>query len=72
MFCVGFLDDLRINIKPFKRLLIMVIVLFASIYFLPIKILNLDIPFLKSLQTIIYFHQYSCFCASYLLLMAQI
>ena len=47
MFCVGFLDDLRINIKPFNRLLIMVIVLFASIYLLPIKILNLDIPFLE-------------------------
>ena len=46
MFFVGFLDDLKINIKPFNRLLIMVIVLFASIYLLPIKILNLDIPFL--------------------------
>ena len=47
LFLVGFLDDLRINIKPFKRLMLMVFLLFVIIYFLPIKILNIDIPFLK-------------------------
>ena len=51
VFLVGFLDDLRINIKPFKRLLIMVFILFIIIYFLPIKILNIDIPFLTSLMS---------------------
>ena len=34
VFLVGFLDDLRINIKPFKRLMAMVFLLFLSIYFL--------------------------------------
>ena len=46
MFLVGFMDDLKINIKPFKRLLIMVLLLFLFIFFLPIKILNIDVPFL--------------------------
>ncbi len=46
MFLVGFLDDLKINIKPFKRLLLMIVFLFTLIYFLPVKILNIDIPFL--------------------------
>ncbi len=49
MFCIGFLDDLKINIKPLNRLLIMVILLFIYIYLLPIKILNLDIPFLTGI-----------------------
>jgi len=51
MFSVGFLDDLKINIKPFKRLIIMVLLLLLFIYFLPIKILNIDIPFLISLMS---------------------
>ena len=46
MFLIGFLDDLKINIKPAKRLTIMVFLLFLFIYILPIKILNIDIPFL--------------------------
>ena len=46
MFLVGFLDDLKINIKPSKRLTIMVLLLFLFIYILPIKIFNIDIPFL--------------------------
>ena len=49
VFLVGFLDDLKINIKPLKRLLVMVLLLFTIIYFLPIKILNIDIPFLTYL-----------------------
>ena len=51
VFVVGFLDDLRINIKPFKRLMLMVFLLFVIIYFLPIKIFNIDIPFLKNLMS---------------------
>ena len=51
VFLLGFLDDLRINIKPFKRLFAMVLLLFIAIYFLPIKIFNIDIPFLTSLMT---------------------
>ena len=47
MFLIGFLDDLRINIKPFKRLITNDIFPFTFIiYLLPIKILNIDIPFL--------------------------
>ena len=38
MFFVGFLDDLKIKIQPFKRLIIMLILLFLIIYLLPIKI----------------------------------
>ena len=37
VFLIGFLDDLRININPFKRLVIMVLLLFIFINFLPIK-----------------------------------
>ena len=52
MFFTGFLDDLKIDIKPSKRLMIMVILLFSIIYFLPIKIFNVDIPFLRNLLNI--------------------
>ena len=51
VFLVGFLDDLRINMKPLKRLFIMVFLLFTVIYFLPVKILNIDIPFLIPLMS---------------------
>ena len=51
VFVIGFLDDLRINIKPSRRLIIMIILLFSSIYILPIKILNIDIPFLTTLMS---------------------
>ena len=51
VFIVGFLDDLRINIKPLDRLLFMVILLFIFIYTLPIKVLNIDIPFLIPLMS---------------------
>ena len=49
MFLVGFLDDLKIKVEPFKRLLFMIFFFFIIIHFLPIKILNIDIPFLKFL-----------------------
>ena len=48
-FLVGFLDDLKVNIKPFRRLTIMVFLIFTFVYVLPIKIFNIDIPFLNSL-----------------------
>ena len=51
VFLIGFLDDLRININPFKRLIIMVLLLFIFINFLPIKILNIDIPLITSLMS---------------------
>ena len=46
MFLIGFLDDLKINIKPSKRLFFMIFFLGLIINFLPIEILNIDIPFL--------------------------
>ena len=49
MFIVGFLDDLKIKISPSKRLALMIIFLFALIYSIPIKILNIDIPFINIL-----------------------
>jgi len=51
VFTIGFLDDLRINIKPLSRLIIMILLLFICIFTLPIKILNVDIPFLTSLMS---------------------
>jgi UDP-GlcNAc:undecaprenyl-phosphate/decaprenyl-phosphate GlcNAc-1-phosphate transferase len=46
MFLVGFVDDIKIKIRPLIRLLLMIFLLFFCIYFLPIEILNIDIPFL--------------------------
>ena len=46
MFFLGLLDDLKINIKPFQRLLIMIFLLIFLIKFLPIKISYLDIKLL--------------------------
>ena len=46
MFIIGFLDDLKVNIKPSIRLSLMIFSLLTFIYILPIKILNIDIPFL--------------------------
>ena len=48
MFLVGFLDDIKIKIKPLPRLLLMIFFLTFLIYFLPITISNIDIPFLTS------------------------
>jgi len=49
MFLIGFLDDLKIKISPSKRLILMIIFLFICIRFMPIEILNIDIPFLSAL-----------------------
>jgi len=46
MFLIGFLDDIKINVSPSKRLLLMIFSIFSIIHFLPIKISNIDIPFL--------------------------
>ena len=50
-FLVGFLDDLRININPFKRLIIMISLVFTFIFILPIKISNIDLAFLNLLMS---------------------
>ena len=49
MFLIGFLDDLRIKISPSRRLILMIIFLFLCIHFVPIKILNADLPLLTTL-----------------------
>ena len=49
MFLIGFLDDLKIRISPSRRLILMIIFLFFCIRFVPIEILNVDIPFLSTL-----------------------
>ena len=46
IFLVGFLDDIQIKISPFKRLILMIFFLIFLINFIPIKIFNMDIPFL--------------------------
>ena len=51
VFIVGFLDDLKINVRPMNRLIIMLILLFVFIYILPIKIFYIDIPFLIFLMS---------------------
>jgi len=51
VFLIGFLDDLKINIKPLKRLIIMMLLLFIIIYLLRINILNIDIPLLTYLMS---------------------
>ena len=48
MFLVGFLDDIKIKIPPSMRLLFMILLLSFLIYFLPIQIVNIEIPFLVS------------------------
>ena len=49
MFLIGVLDDLKIKISPSRRLIFMIIFLYICIHFVPIKILNIDIPFLTKL-----------------------
>ena len=52
MFFIGFLDDLKIRINPLKRLFLMILLLGIIINFLPIKLSNIDIPFLTTLMKI--------------------
>ena len=51
MFLIGFLDDIKISIKPIERLIFMTSILFIIIYIIPIKIFNIDIPFLVPLMS---------------------
>jgi UDP-N-acetylmuramyl pentapeptide phosphotransferase/UDP-N-acetylglucosamine-1-phosphate transferase len=62
MFLIGFLDDVRTKISPTKRLILMILFLFISIQFLPIKISNIDIPILST------FMNYNFFSAIFVLL----
>jgi UDP-N-acetylmuramyl pentapeptide phosphotransferase/UDP-N-acetylglucosamine-1-phosphate transferase len=48
LFLVGFLDDIKIKTQPILRLILMILILIFLIYFLPIKIYNIDILFLGS------------------------
>ena len=48
-FLIGFSDDLRLHIKPNKRLILMIVSLFILIYFLPINLFHVDIPILSYL-----------------------
>ena len=48
MFFVGFLDDIKTKIRPALRLSLMIFFLTFLIYFLPIKIFNIDIPILTT------------------------
>jgi UDP-GlcNAc:undecaprenyl-phosphate/decaprenyl-phosphate GlcNAc-1-phosphate transferase len=48
MFLVGFVDDLKIKISPSKRLALMIIFLLTLIYFIPIKIFNIDISYINN------------------------
>ena len=50
-FLIGFLDDFRLNVKPLRRLILMILLLFMIIYIAPIKISNIDIPFLTLLMS---------------------
>ncbi len=47
IFFIGFLDDLKISITPSKRLTLMIIILSLFIYFSQLKILHVDLIFLK-------------------------
>lgn len=48
IFIIGYLDDIKIRISPNKRLAFMIIILSIFIYFLPIKIDNIDLIFLNT------------------------
>ena len=49
LFLVGYLDDIKKEISPNLRLLLMIIFLFIFILFLPIEINHIDLIFLKPL-----------------------
>ena len=62
MFFVGLLDDLKFNIKPSKRLILMIFLLITLIFTFNIKIMNIEIPFLN------YFLKNNFFSAIFVLL----
>jgi UDP-GlcNAc:undecaprenyl-phosphate/decaprenyl-phosphate GlcNAc-1-phosphate transferase len=55
MFLIGFLDDVKIKVSPSRRLFLMIIFLFCLIHALPLKISNVDIPFLLDFLQVKYF-----------------
>ena len=62
MFFVGLLDDLKFNIKPSKRLILMIFLLIIIIFTFNIKIMNIEIPILN------YFLKNNFFSAIFVLL----
>ena len=56
-FLIGFSEDLKLHIKPNKRLILMILSLLILIYFLPINLFHVDIPILSYLLEIkCFFH----------------
>ena len=49
MFLIGFLDDVKNKVSPFYRLIFMILFLVVSIHFIPIKIFNIDVPYISPL-----------------------
>ncbi len=47
IFCIGFMDDLKINISPAVRLFLMVLLLISFIYYFSISIDRVDLKFLN-------------------------
>ena len=48
LFLVGYLDDIKMKIKPTIRLLLMIVFLIIFINFFTIEIKNIDLIFLNS------------------------
>ena len=48
IFLVGFLDDIKMKISPFRRLFLMIFFLIFLINLTSIKIFNIDIPFITT------------------------
>ena len=48
-FLLGFIEDIKINVKPESRLFFMLVLSFVLIYFLDIKIFNTQLSFLNNL-----------------------
>ena len=49
LFLIGYLDDIKIKISPYIRLVLMIFFLITCIIFLPIEIYNIDLIFLNLL-----------------------
>ena len=49
LFLIGYLDDIKIKVSPYARLLLMIVFLSIFIFFLPIKIYSIDLIFLNLL-----------------------
>jgi len=49
LFLIGYLDDIKVKVSPYIRLILMVIFLIICIFFLPIEIYSIDLIFLNLL-----------------------